>query len=167
MEVSLIVLTAATFIVVLLTLFALITPWFKQGIPIQLGFLIDNRIVEQVELSTGDEAKPVILRFHNRGKGTLTGLVLDIRFHRPLALSGTGEALNVIPGKTIHGRPPDNSYYLIRYTELEMVGHQDMDFRVELNTQNKTPGTYKVGVTAYSTRLDYKYKKVELSILMR
>jgi len=163
----LIIIAAATFIVAFLTLLASVTSWFKQNIPIQFGFLVDDKILQQIELSTGDSAKPIFLRFRNSGKGTLTGVVIDLRFYRPLTLSGTGQALTFIPGKTTHGQTPDNSYYLIRHSELEMVGDQDMDFRIELNTQNKAPGTYKVGVTAYSTQQDYKYKKAWLFLLMR
>lgn len=163
----LIIIAAGTFIVALLTLFASVTSWFKQTIPIKFGFLVNDRILQQIELSTGDPAKPILLRFRNFGKGTLTGVVLDMRFYRPLGLSGTGQAVTFIPGKTIHGQVPDNSYYLIRHSELEMGGDQNMDFRVELNTQNMTPGTYKVGVIAYSTQEAYKYKKAELSVSMR
>lgn len=157
----------ATFIVALLAFLASVTSWFERTIPIKFGFLVNGRIVQQIELSTGDPAKPILLRFCNFGKGILTGVVLDMRFYRPLGLSGTGQALTFIPGKTTHGQIPDNSYYLIRHSELEMVGHQNMDFRVELNTQNMTPGTYKVGVIVYSTQQHYKYKKAELSISMR
>lgn len=163
----LIIIAGATFVVALLAFLASVTPWFKQTIPIQFGFLMDDKIVQQMELSTGDPTKPIFLRFHNSGKGTLTGVVLDIRFYRPLSLSATGQALSFIPGKTTHGRTPDKSYYLIRYSELEMVGDEDMDFRVELNTQNQTPGTYNVGITAYSTQRDQKYKKSELSIFIK
>jgi hypothetical protein len=166
-NIILIILAGATFLVAFLTFLASITSWFKQTISIEFGFLVDDAIVQQIELATGDPAKPICLRFRNSGKGTLTGVVFDIRFHRPLALSSTGEALSFIPGKTTHGRTPDNSYYLIRYSELEMVGDADMDFRVELNTQNMTPGTYKVGVTIYSTQQNSKYSKSELSILMK
>ena len=166
-NVILITIAGATFVVALFAFLALVTSWFKQTIPIQFGFLMDDKIFQQMELSTGDPAKPIFLRFHNLGKGTLTGVVLDIRFYRPLLLSGTGQALSFLPGKTTHGRTPDKSYYLIRYSELEMVGDEDMDFRVELNIQNQTPGTYKVGITAYSTQQDHKYKKSELSIFMK
>jgi hypothetical protein len=166
-NVILIIIAGATFAVALLAFLASVTSWFKQTIPIQCGFLMDDKIVQQIAVSTGDPAKPIFLRFHNSAKGTLTGVVLDIRFYRPLSLSGTQQALSIIPGKTIHGRTPDKSYYLIRYSELEMVGDIDMDFRVELNTQNKTPGTCNVGITAYSTQQGQKYKKSELSIIMR
>jgi uncharacterized membrane protein len=66
----------------------------------------------------------------------------------------------------VHGRVQDESYYLIRYSELDLPGETDIDFRVELNTQNKTPGTYKVSVIAYSTQQSYNYKKQDLSLVM-
>ena len=157
---------AGTLVVAVLTLLASVTDWFKRVIPIQYGFLVDNTIVGDLALSTGDPAKPILLRFHNSGQTTLTGVVLDIRFLRPLTLSGTQTALSFLPGKTTHGRTPDESYYLIRYSELEVVGKDNLDFRVELDTTGKSPGTYRVLVTAYSTQQDYKYKKLELTMRM-
>jgi len=100
-------------------------------------------------------------------KTTLTGVVVDMRFLYPITLSGTESALSYIPGKTTHGRMPDKSFYHIRHSELDIVGHSDMDFRVELNTQGKSPGTYKVIVTVYSTQQDYKYMKSELTLIMK
>jgi len=163
----LIIIGIATFTVALLAFLSSVTSWFKQGIPVEFGFLIDDKIVQYLELATGDPAKPLILRFRNIGKSTLTGIVIDLRFYRPLTLSGTEQALSVIPGKTIHGRPPDNRYYHIRYSELEMPGDESMDFRVELSTEKKVPGTYRVCATVYSTQQDYKYKKVDLSIQLK
>jgi hypothetical protein len=48
-----------------------------------------------------------------------------------------------------------------------MFGDQDMDLKVELNTQNMTRRTYKVNVIASSIKQNYKDKKAELSIAMR
>ncbi len=52
-------------------------------------------------------------------------VVLDMRFHRPLRLSSTQQAVTFIPEKTVHGQTPDNRYYLIRYSEIDMVGKDD------------------------------------------
>ena len=95
--ITLIIIGAVTFIVALHTFLASITSWFKRSIPIDFGFLVDERIVQQIELSTGDSAKPISLRFHNRGKCTLIVVVLDIRFFRPLKLSSTEKAITFIP----------------------------------------------------------------------
>lgn len=165
-NIILIILGASTLLVATLAFLATITDWFKKRIPIDYGFLLDKKIVNELSLSTGDEAKPIFLRFHNVGETTLTGVILDIRFLKPIGLSGTQAALTFIPGKTIHGRTEDKSYYLLRYSELEMVAKDKLDFRVELNTKGKSPGTYKVLVTIYSTQHDYKYKKSELLIKM-
>lgn len=167
MTVILIIIGMATLIVATLTFLASVRSWFKQGIPVEFGFLINNKIVQRIEIATGDPAKPLLIRFQNVSKSTLTGIVMDLRFYRPLGLSGTGQALSVIPGKTTHGRPPDNKYYHIRYSELEMPGDESMDFRIELSTENKTPGTYRVGITVYSIQQDYKYKKAYLLIHMK
>lgn len=164
MDLVLIIITGGTFIVAVLTFFTSVTEWFKRSIPIELGFLIDDSVVTDLLLSSGDPEKPIFLRFCNYGRTTLVGLVFDIRFLHPLSLSGSPSALTLIPGKTVHGRVSDESYYLIRYSDIELVGLDKIDFRVELNTKGKTPGTYKVLVTVYSTQRDYKFKKTELSI---
>jgi len=155
---------AGTFIVALLTLLSLITNIFKKKIPLQFGFLVNDKVLDEIDVSSGDPKKPIFFRLKNISKSTLAGIVIDIRFMKPLALSGTNTALSFIPGKTIHGRTTDNSYYLIRYTELEMAGHANADFRVELNTENKSPGSYKIIVTAYSTQQDYNYKREEILV---
>ncbi len=163
-----IIIGALTFVIAVCVLLASITSWFKQSIPIEFGFLVNDKIVQQIELSTGDPAKPISLRFCNSGKCTLIGVTLNIRFHRPLKLSATKTALTIIPDKTDHGQTPDNRYYSILYKEIAMVGEEYKDFTVELNTQSMNIGTYTIGVTAYSTQqLDYKYKKSELSIFMK
>ena len=165
-NIILIILGAGTLLVATLAFLATITDWFKKRIPIDYGFLLNEAIVNKLNLSTGDEAKPISLRFHNEGETTLTGVILDIRFLKPIVLSGTQKALTFFPGKTTHGQTEDKSYYLIRYSELEMVGRDNLDFRVELNTKGQSPGTYKVVVTIYSTQQDYKFKKSELIIKM-
>jgi len=89
------VLQGVTLIVASLGFLAVITNWFKRTIPIQFGFLRDEKIIDLLNIATGDPAKQLFLRFHNSEKLTLTGLVLDIRFHRPIALSGTEQALKL------------------------------------------------------------------------
>ena len=166
MEVVIIIIAVGTLLVAVLTFLALVTDWFKRTIPIEFGFRLDNSVVGELTLSSGDAAKPIFMRFHNSGQTTMIGLVFDIRFLLPLSLSGTDSALSHIPGKTVHGRVSDQSYYLLRYSDLELVGLGNLDFRVELNTTDKTPGTYKVLVTVYSTQRDYKFKKTELFLIM-
>jgi len=119
-------------------------------------------------LSTGDQAKQILFRFRNLSKLTLTGVVLDMRFQRPLTLSGTDRAVSVIPGKTKHGRVrvPGNTYYYILHSELDILGEDSFDYGVELDTKGQAPGTYTVLITAYTTQQDYKYKRFKLSIEM-
>ena len=163
----LILLTASTFVVASLAFLSRVTDWFKKTIPVSFGFLLNEQIIKELVLATGDPAKPVSLRFHNSGKTTLTGVVLDIRFLKPLVLSSTKQAITYIPGKTVHGRTSDGSFYHYQHSELVIVGHDNMDFRVELNTEGQSPGTYQVMVTVYSTQQAYKYKKSTLSIVMQ
>ena len=131
--------------------------------------MLNERVLDELDISSGDPAKPIQFRLHNKSKRTLTGVVIDIRFLQPLALSGTNTAisfqpLSFKPGKTIRGRIQDGSYYLIRFTELEIVGHTNLDLKVELNTTNKSPGTYTIIVTVYSTQQDFKYGKEEIQV---
>jgi hypothetical protein len=98
----------ATLIVAVFTLLASTTSWFKPTIPIQFGFLVDGEINKQIDLSTGDKAKAIFLRFLNSEKATLTGVVLSIRFYRPLALSGTKHAIEFIPGETFYYGGPSS-----------------------------------------------------------
>jgi len=154
-----------TFSVALFTFLSIITDWFKRKIPLEFGFLLDNTTSTLLNLSSGDPAKPIFLRFHNTSKTTLTGIVLDIRIIRPLGLSGTDHALTTYtPGKTIHGRVPDNAFYHIRHSELVLFGNDKLEIRIELNTAGLTPGTYKIESTAYSSEQDFKYKMIELII---
>ena len=84
--------SVATLIVAVLT-FASTSSWFDPTIPIEFGFLVSDKISPQIDLSTGDPAKAIVLRFQNSKKTTLTGVKVDIRFYRPLALSGTEHAI--------------------------------------------------------------------------
>ncbi len=162
----LIILSCLILVVGILTLLATTRGWLKKTIPIDSGFLIDNRIVSELKISTGDPAKKIRLRFKNTSRYTLTGVVFDMRFHRPLTLSATKKALMVIPGKTEHGASQDNSYYLIRLSELAIVGEGFLDYYVELNTEGKHPGKYKVSVAIYTTQQTYEYKRYELFVFM-
>ncbi len=47
-----------------------------------------------------------------------------------------------------------------------LLGQKHLDFRVELNTKDKSPGVYQVRVAVYSTQSTHKFKKAELSIHM-
>jgi hypothetical protein len=92
--------SVATLIVAVFTFLASTTSLFKPTIPIQFGFLVNDKIAQQIDLSTGDKAKAILLRFQNSEKTTLVGVTLDIRFYRPLALSGTEHAIKFIQGET-------------------------------------------------------------------
>ena len=165
------IIAAATLVCAAFTFLAIVTDWFKRRIPLEFGFLLDDKIVPKLNVSTGDPAKRIFLRFHNSSKATLLGLILDVRFLAPLILSATQEAIVVPidgqnPTPLNHGRLADKSCYWIRCADLSMLGDANWDLRVELNTQGMTPGTYKVQITVYSTQQNYKYKQSELLITM-
>ena len=166
-NIVMIVLEAVILLVALLTFLSSVTSWFRLRIPLAFGFLFDDKISRSLEVATGDPAKPILLRFRNLSKATLTGVVIELRFYRPLALSSSEQALTDIEGRTIHGRIPGNAYYLIRYFDLEIPGDEKMDFTIVLNTEDKSPGKYRIAATVYSNRKDYKYKTSELSLLMK
>jgi hypothetical protein len=42
-----------------------------------------------------------------------------------------------------------------------------MDFRIEQNTQNKSPDEYFIIITVYSTQQTFKYNKATLTIEMK
>ena len=162
MEIALLIVGAGTFVVALLTLLAAVTGLFRRTIPVDCGFLIDESNVTDLKVATGDSAKPVVIRLWNRAKTTVTGLVLDMRFLRPLSLSATNTALVLPTGKTTHGRVEDGSYYLVRHTDFDLFPEETLDYRIELNMSGVSPGTGHVLVTVYSTQQDYKYLKSEL-----
>lgn len=166
MTVILLLVAIATFVAAALTFLASVTDWFKREIPVEFGFLFNDSIVNKLDLSSGDAAKPISLRFCNTGRTTLAGLVFNMEFMEPISLSGTDKTLTLVPGKTVHGRIPDQNYYLIRYEDIMLLGQRQLDFRVELNTKDKSPGIFQVFVTVYSTQSHHKFKKAELSIHM-
>lgn len=159
---ALLIVSTGTFVVALLTLLAAVTGWLKRKVPVDCGFLMDGSMVTDLKVSTGDSAKPVVIRLRNKSKTTVTGLVVDMRFLQPLSLSATSTALSLPPGNTEHGRVPDGSYYLVRRTDFDLSPEETLDFRVELNMSGLTPGTARVQVTVYSTQQDYKYRKSSL-----
>jgi len=162
----LLLVSIGTCVAAVLTFLASVTDWLKREIPVEFGFLSNDSIVHKLGLSSGDSAKPISLRFRNTGRTTLAGLVFNIEFMDSISLSGTDRALTLVPGKTVHGRVADQKYYLIRYEDIMLLGQHQLDFRVELNTKDKSPGTSRVIVTVHSTQSHYKFKKAELSIQM-
>ncbi len=141
------------------------TDWFKREVPLDFGFLSNDKIVDVLSISTGDPAKLITFRFRNESKITLTGVTLEIRIFRPLVLSPTGSAIRDIDsGRTKHGREKGNKYYYIIHSDLVIGGHYGIEKRVELNTQNITPGIYKVEILAFTTLQSYKYSRKRLSL---
>lgn len=162
MDVAVLVIAAATLLVAVLAFLAVVTDWLKRTIPVEVGFLHDESVVVELPVSTGDKAKPITIRIHNKAKTTVTGLVLDMRFLKPLSLSGTGTALSMPLGDSVHGRVPDGSYYLVRYSAFDLFPDQSLDFRVELNLTDTAPQAGRVRTTVYSSQQDYKYRKADL-----
>ncbi len=159
---DIVIITALTLIVVILSFLAQITDWFKTQVPIRFGFLYNNQIVDRIPISSGHNQKPIFLRFENLKKVTLTGIIIEMRFLNPLALSGSDRALGVFPGKTIHYRVPDRSYYLIRHTDLSFLAREKNDLRIELNTVDISPGTCEVEVNIHSNAGEFKSKQANL-----
>ena len=164
MEITILSIAIATFLVAMLAFLASVTDLFKKLIPVEIGLYSDQKLMEELALSSGDSAKPLILQLKNNSKLTLTGVVLELKLMRPLSLSGTETALTSIPGKTVHGRFNEAGYYLIRYSDLELRGQELIDFKIELNTNEKNPDTYFIRSTVFSTQKEYKIKEVELRV---
>ena len=164
MECWLLVVAIGTFVVAPLALLASTTSLLKRRVPVECGFLLDKAIQPQLNVSTGDSAKPITIRLRNRASTTLTGLIFDARFLDPLVLSGTSSALVLPLGDNVHGRVADGSYYLIRHSGFNLAPEEHLDFRIELNLAGASPGTGHVEVTVYSTQQDYKYRKLDLPV---
>ena len=152
---------------IIITTVVLRTDFLKTKIPIKFGFFINNEIVNKLEIVSGDPAKRIPFKIHNTSKTTITGVILDIRFLQPLALSGTDSALTEIQDHTMHGRSSDKSFYLINYSDFKILGDGQFNIFVELNTNNISPGTYIIEVRIDTIQKDYKYKKFTLFIDMK
>ena len=144
---ALLFVASGTFLLAGLTFLSFTTDWFKRKIPVEFGFIFNDSIANKLSLSSGDAAKPISLRFRNSGRTTLLGLVFNIELLEPISISGSNSAITEFPGKTIHGRFTDQGYYLIRYEDVLLLGQGQLDFRVELNTRDKSPGVHRVLVT--------------------
>ena len=168
------ILQALTFVVSFLTLIVLIlssrTDLLKRTIPIEFGFLHKGKIVKKKEINTGDPAKPIEFRLKNKSETTLNGVVLDIRFLRPLALSGSEQAMILPNGVTkdnINTGPFKDKFYLLNISDLKILGDGEKDLKIEFNTRNITPDIYQIEIKIDSTQQDYKCKKTTLSIIMK
>ena len=166
-NIAIIVIGIATFVTALATFLNSVFDWFRRRLPVRFGFLLNDKIVDQLQVASGDPAKPIHLRLHNFSKTTLTGVVLDMRFLRPLALSATDKALSIIPGKTAHGHIEAENHYWIRHSDLVIPGDDHLNFGVELNTKGISPGTYRVLVKMFTTMEIYKIRETELKITLK
>lgn len=155
--------TIATLIVAFLTLLASTTSIFKRRIPVNYGFVYDNKIVDSLNISSGDPEKPIGFRIENRKSHTLTDLIIDIKILRPLSLSATKSALAMF-GQTRHGPSKNNEYYSIRYFDILLYAKQEIDFTIELNTTKKKPGSYLISTSIYSKNDKYRFKNFILNI---
>jgi hypothetical protein len=143
------------------------TDWFKCEIPIEFGFLLNDKIVSELSIPVGHPIEPIIFRFRNHKRITLTGVSYEIRIYRPLKLSSTGQAIrytNIIGDKLMHGPSEENKCYWIHQSKLDIGGHRAVNLRVELNTGNITPGTYRIEIDCHTTLREYKYKRETLSL---
>lgn len=147
--------------------------WFRPRIPLETGFLYNNEIVEKLTVSTGDRAKPIEIRFHNHSDFSISGVVLDIKFMAPTALSGTENAVQLIIDKdtgqlkTHHGRVPDGAYYLLVHYDQTIFAGGNFDTRVELNTEGTTPGRREIAVAMHTTQPEYRKKEKALTLIVQ
>ncbi len=140
------------------------TSWFKPEIPVDFGFWVDEKLKKKIIVSSGDPEKRLILRFINKRSNTISNVVIDIKFIRPLALSGTNTALTVVEGHT--KRISNDKYYNLTYLNIPFYPNEKREFPTEINT-NKKFGKHKVLVSIFSTNDKYKVKKKVLKINIR
>jgi hypothetical protein len=141
--------------------------FIKGEIPLEFGFLSNNKIVNELSIPVGHPIEPITFKFRNNKKITLTGVSYEIRIYRPLVLSSTGSAIrytDMIGDQIKHGKANDNSYYWIHQSKLDIGGHRGVDLQVELNTENITPGTYRIEIDGQTTLREYKYKRERLTL---
>ena len=88
--------------------------FIKVEIPLEFGFLSNNKIFDELSLPVGHPLNLITFRFRNNKKTTVTGVSYEIRIYRPLVLSSTGSAIrytDIIGDKIKHSQSEDNSYY--------------------------------------------------------
>ena len=156
-----------SFVTLIITYFIFansISNWFKPEIPVDLGFWVDEKLKKRIIVSSGDPEKRLVLRFINKRSNTISNVVIDIKFIRPLALSGTNTALTVVEGHT--NRTRSDKYYNLTYLNIPFYPNEKRDFPTEINTDKKF-GKHKVLVSIFSTNDKYKVKKKVLRINIR
>ena len=174
MDAAIFITALLTLIVAFLCFLSTVTNIFKSKIPIQLGFFINSEIVSELELKTGDPNKKIKFRIHNLKEVTLSGVEIELCLSKPLSLSGSQEAI-VYPHKEhkpislifFHGRLQDDKGYYLFWSDLIFMGHDNVDFEIELNTEGIHLGRYNIDVTINTTQNDFKYKKSVLYIDMK
>ncbi len=159
MEAAVLVIASLTLVAAILAIFASSRFWFRPRIPIESGFLYNGQIEKELTVATGDTEKPIQIRFYNNSDFSLTNVVLDLKLKYPIALSGSPQAVPVIPNRTHQGRVPDKSYYHLFYYGLPFYAKESMDFRIELNTKGITPGRYEVVINIHTEQREHKTKK--------
>ncbi|MBC8489506.1 MAG: hypothetical protein H8D45_26100 [Bacteroidetes bacterium] len=138
---------------------------FKKKVPIKFGFKINDQIVSKMEVTSGDPEKRIIISFKNKERFALTSIVFDIKFHRPLSLSGTDHALTIMKNRT--STESSDKYYKITYFDIPIYPDEPRDIPTELNTKGKVPGDYKISVSVVSTNDKYKKKKKDLILSIK
>jgi hypothetical protein len=167
MEVVSVFLSAVAVVVAIL---AATTDVFKRKVSIGFGFLHNDQIKDKIEVSTGDPAKKLVFRFQNNSEFVLSGIIIDMRFMNPIALSGTASAVSQLVGNrgaTYHHRVPDQSYYLINHSAVVLLGEEHFDYPMEINTHEKAPGEYSIEIRIFSTKGDRKSLNRRLSLILR
>lgn len=160
----LLIITFVTLLITYLIFANSITYWFKPKIPIKFGFKINNQILNKLEVQSGDPNKRIILHFKNKESITLSNIVIDIKFHRPLSLSGSNTAITIIPDHTSKNR--SEKYYNLTYYDIPFYPEDTRDFPTEIDTDRKL-GKYKISVLLYSINDKYKKKKKDLILSIK
>ncbi len=129
---------------------------------VEFGLVQGKAFVDEVRVPRKGDSEPVHFRFQNPTKLRLDNLKFDIRFLRPLGLSGSKSALMLFQ-HTIHGRVESDKYYLISY--IMSIGAQEIyQTGVELNIADPETNEFAIEIE-YSPPDDSEIQKKTFKVL--
>jgi hypothetical protein len=163
--VEIIIITTLTLIFTILIFLNSTTSLLKRKIPLKFGFKINDQIMNKIVVSSGDPAKRIVIRFENKESYALANFIFDIKFHEPLSVPDTKDALYIIEKHT--STESSDKYYKIAYFDIPIYPDSPCDIPTLINTNNKELGDYKITVSAVSINDKYKKKKKDLILTIK
>ncbi len=151
-----------TALIALATLLSTTTSLLKRKLPLEIGFCVNGKYKRSIQIATGDPSKPIEIGIKNKHKHTINLVTVNIKFLRPIVLSGSERALQIIEGSTTKMRLPNGGPYILTYHNLTFPGKEYINFRIELNTVNLRIGSHCIEVSSFA--LDTNYKRLDTKL---